>query len=299
MRKIVIAGGNGFIGRFFASRFRSEGAQIIVISRSQGNVQWTDPKGIRLALENSSVLLNLAGRSVDCRYHARNKREILESRTETTRLLGQTLLKCQNPPLLWINSSTATIYRDARDRPMTEDSGEIGSGFSVGVAKSWEETFFSFALPMTRQIALRMAIVLGPGGGVMTPYQNLVRFGLGGPQGEGRQMFSWIHLEDLYRCILFLESRLDMAGVYNASSPNPVPNHVLMKTLRDVLGMPIGFPAPKWLLEMGALLIKTETELVLKSRWVIPKKLQEAGFVFQYPNIAGALNQIIHQNASE
>src|SRR5690606_20244345 len=189
----------------------------------------------------------------------------------TTTILGESILACNTPPQLWINSSTATIYRHADDRPMTEENGEIGTGFSVDVATAWEQTFFSFKLPQTRQIALRIAIVVGKGGGVMTPYRNLVRFGLGGVQGTGNQKFSWIHVEDLFQIILFLRDREDLNGIFNCSSPSPVSNRELMKQIRRVMNVPFGLPAPKWLLELGAVLIKTETELVLKSRWVLPE----------------------------
>lgn len=191
-----------------------------------------------------------------------------------------------------INSSTATIYRHAEDRPMTEEIGDIGSGFSVEVAKAWEEAFFAFKLPVTRQIALRIAIVLDDGG-VMAPLRNLVRFGLGGAQGSGRQQFSWIHLEDLFQIVRFLQEHPELDGVFNASAPHPVTNRELMASLRGAMGVPVGLPAPRWLLELGARLIRTETELVLKSRWVLPERLQRAGFHFHYDTLDKALHEII------
>ncbi|HRG48776.1 MAG TPA: DUF1731 domain-containing protein, partial [Leptospiraceae bacterium] len=211
----------------------------------------------------------------------------------TTRILGEAILKCKNPPELWINSSTATIYRHAQDRPMTESGGEIGSGFSVGVATQWEKTFFDFQLPKTRQVALRMAIILGKEGGVMTPFKNLVRFGLGGKQGDGKQMFSWIHIEDLFGIIQFLKSNKNMIGAYNCSAPNPVSNEILMRSLRQAMNVKFGLPSPKFLLEIGAIMIRTETELILKSRWVIPERLTKAGFQFQYSTIDKALENIL------
>ena len=187
MDKIVIAGGTGFVGQYLSKRFQTLGFQVVVIGRRRGTIQWTDHSSISDALENAAILINLAGKSVNCRYTEKNKAEIFSSRTDTTSILGELIAGCTNPPKLWLNSSTATIYRHAEDRPMTESSGEIGTGFSVDVAMLWEKTFFDFKLPQTRQVALRMAIVLGPDGGVIHPFKNLVRFGLGGIQGNGRQ----------------------------------------------------------------------------------------------------------------
>jgi uncharacterized protein (TIGR01777 family) len=293
-KKIVIAGGTGFIGKYLAGQFQSLGYEVVIISRRENNVRWENTAGIIAALENSEMLINLAGKSVDCRYNQKNKDEILRSRTETTKILGQAILKCSNPPPLWVNSSTATIYRHAEDRPMTEATGEIGKGFSVNVATNWEKVFFSFQLPQTRQVALRMAIVLGKGGGVVKPFVNLVRFGLGGKQGNGKQMFSWIHIEDLLNIILFFQLHKELNGVFNCSAPNPVDNKTLMKTFRKLMNVKFGLPAPAWLLEMGATIIKTETELILKSRWVVPEKLVEAGYVFKYPAIEPALSNILN-----
>jgi uncharacterized protein len=292
-KKIVIAGGTGFIGQYLQKKFLEKGENVIIISRQSPNVSWDRPDEIVQSLEGADMLINLAGKSVDCRYNEKNKADIFKSRTDTTNILGKALLQCQNPPPLWINSSTATIYRHAEDRPMTEEGGDIGTGFSVEVAKEWEKAFFSFSLPGTRQAALRIAIVLGPDGGVMTPYKNLVRFGLGGVQGPGTQKFSWIHVEDLYRIILFLNEEEELSGVFNCSSPDPVTNREFMANLRNVKNKKIGLPTPKWMLEAGAVFIKTETELVLKSRWVIPERLEKAGFVFQYDTLEKALRQIL------
>ncbi|MDR9856540.1 TIGR01777 family oxidoreductase [Paenibacillus sp. VCA1] len=292
-QKIVIAGGTGFIGTYLEQEFKQRGWEVRIISRRPGHISWEYREGIREALEHADLLVNLAGKSVNCRYDEKNKAEILHSRTETTEILGKAVLACEQPPELWINSSTATIYRHAEDRPMTEEAGEIGSGFSVDVAKAWEESFFSFQLPHTRQAALRIAIVLGRGGGVMTPYRNLVRFGLGGIQGPGRQRFSWIHLHDILGIILFLKEHPELSGVFNVSAPNPVTNKELMQELRRAMHMPFGLPAPKWMLETGARIIRTETELILKSRWVIPERLMRAGYDFKYKTLEEALQEII------
>lgn len=269
------------------------GYVVTIISRQSPHVSWEDQEGMVQSLEGADLLINLAGKSVDCRYNEKNKAEIFQSRTETTKALGDALSQCKNPPSLWINSSTATIYRHAEDRRMTEYDGEIGTGFSVEVAKEWERTFFSYRLPATRQAALRMAIVLGSGGGVMTPYRTLVRFGLGGVQGPGNQRFSWIHIEDVFRIMLFLMEQKELSGVFNCSSPDPVTNREFMAQLRTMMNKKIGLPTPKWMLEAGAMLIKTETELVLKSRWVIPERLKTAGYEFKYDTMEKALGHIL------
>jgi uncharacterized protein (TIGR01777 family) len=292
-KKIVIAGGTGFIGQYFEEKLTNLGYEIIIISRRSDQLIWTDQAGIVKALEDAEMLINLAGKSVNCRYNEKNKKEILHSRTETTQILGNALLACKNPPSLWINSSTATIYRHAEDRPMTEARGEIGTGFSVDVAKAWEKSLFSFQLPQTRKVALRIAIVLGEDGGVMEPYLNLVRYGLGGVQGSGNQMFSWIHIEDVLRIILFLQKNKELDGIFNCSAPQPITNQDFMRQLRKKMDRKIGFPSPKWILEMGAVFMRTETELILKSRWVVPERLEKEGFHFRFETIGKALQQIL------
>ncbi|WP_338542590.1 TIGR01777 family oxidoreductase [Paenibacillus tundrae] len=294
MNKVVLAGGTGFVGQDFARRFQQLGYEVGIISRQSGHIAWEDREAIIQALEGAELLINLAGKSVNCRYTEENRRIILESRTQTTRILGDSVLACNNPPKLWINSSTATIYRHAEDRPMTEQDGEIGTGFSVDVATAWEQAFFEFSLPSTRQIALRIAIVLG-NGGVMEPLTNLVRFRLGGSQGSGRQQFSWIHIEDLFRMVIYLQEHPQLEGVFNASSPHPVTNRQLMAALRQQMGVGWGLSSPRWMLEFGARIIRTETELVLKSRWVIPARLEHEGFVFTYNTLDTALAEILKQ----
>ncbi len=292
-KKVVITGGSGFIGAYLREKFLDLGYDVAIISRKPPAITWNDQEGMLQALNHAELVINLAGKSVNCRYNEKNKQEILTSRTGTTKLLGDAISKCEHPPKLWINSSTATIYRHAEDKPMTEKDGEIGVGFSVDVAKKWENAFFQFSLPNTRQVALRIAIVLGPDGGVMTPYKNLVTFGLGGIQGNGRQMFSWIHIEDIWNIILFLKDREDLSGIFNCSAPNPIPNYILMKELRRKLNRPLGLPAPAPLLELGAIFIRTETELILKSRWVLPDRLEKAGYSFHYPTIQETLEDIL------
>ena len=291
-RTVVIAGATGFIGSYFRRRFADEGWQVRTVGRdASAHAHWNDDGAITKVLDGAELLVNLAGRSVNCRYNERHKREILDSRVLTTRALGRAVAACAEPPRTWINSSTGTIYRHAEDRPQSEESGELGSGFSVDVARAWEDELAAAVSPATRKVPLRIAIVLGAGG-VMSPLQNLARFGLGGHMGPGTQKFSWIHVEDLFQVALFIHAHGELTGPINAASPYPVNNRELMALVRQSLGTPFGVPTPAWLLEAGALLIRTQTELVLKSRWVEPRKLLDAGFVFEYPSLAGALNEI-------
>ena len=293
MEKVVLAGGTGFIGEYFEKKFKELGYEVNIISRQKQHISWDDKLGIIEALEDTKLLINLAGKSVNCRYNEANKNEIMNSRMRTTTLLGEAMQECNNPPAIWMNSSTATIYRHAEDRPMTEEKGEIGSGFSVDVATNWEKTFFAYDLLKTRQISLRIAIVLGKDGGVIIPYRNLVKFGLGGVQGKGNQKFSWIHIKDLFEIVHFLIDKEELSGVFNCSSPQPVSNRELMKLLRKTMNVPVGLPLPKWMLEIGSLLIKTETELVLKSRWVLPDRLEREGYKFTYKTLDKTLQDIL------
>ncbi|WP_285768761.1 TIGR01777 family oxidoreductase [Peribacillus sp. SI8-4] len=292
LKKVVLAGGTGFVGRYFEQHFRNLGYEVMIISRQTPHIGWEDKQGIKEAIDHSDMLINLAGKTVNCRYNEKSRKEILESRTDTTEVLGLAVEQCENPPSLWINSSTATIYRHAEDQPMTEGKGEIGSGFSVDVAKAWERSFFGFQLPKTRQIALRIAIVLGDGG-VMTPYRNLVKFGLGGHQGSGNQKFSWIHIEDLFNIVLFLRKNEGLEGVFNCSAPNPVTNRELMAQLRRAMNKKVGLPSPAPMLAMGAFFMGTETELILKSRWVMPERLIKEGYPFTFNHLDEALGQIL------
>ena len=292
-KKVVIAGGTGFIGQYLESKYTKLGYEVLIVSRQTQHISWTDKNGIVEALEQAELIINLAGKSVNCRYNEENKKEILDSRTQTTKILGEAILACKNPPQLWVNSSTATVYRHSEDQPMTEASGEIGTGFSVEIAKEWEKSFFAFQLPQTRQVALRIAIVLGKDGGAMEPYINLVRFGLGGVQGSGNQKFSWIHIEDLYQIISFIQSKKDVSGIFNCSSPQIVTNREFMMQLRNTMDRKIGLPAPKWMLEIGAIFMRTETELILKSRWVAPERLLQEGYQFTFDRLDKALQQII------
>lgn len=293
MKTVVIAGAGGFIGRHLRRAFGNDGWQVRTIGRGPDNdATWSDDAAIAATIEGAQLLINLAGRSVNCRYNARNRKEILSSRVETTAALGRAVGRSNHPPATWLNASTGTIYRHAEDRPQSEDDGEIGAGFSVDVARAWEETLAAANTPGTRKIPLRITIVLGPGGGVMSPVRNLTRLGLGGAMGKGTQRFSWVHVDDLYRAMLFLEARTDITGPVNIAAPGVVDNRELMRLARKAYGVPLGIPTPAWLLELGAIPVRTETELVLKSRWVHPQKLLDAGFTFRHPELEDALGAI-------
>jgi uncharacterized protein (TIGR01777 family) len=239
-------------------------------------------------------VFNLAGRSVNCRYDETNRREILESRVNATRLIGEAIAGCKTPPKVWFNSSTATIYRHAEDRPQDEWTGEPGEGFSVGVATAWEETFFAMNTPPeTRKIALRTGMVMAnESGTVFDVLRKLTRRGLGGAMGDGRQRVSWIHMDDWLRAIDFLLADPWFDGAVNLTAPEWPVNRDLMRAFRETETIPIGLPATEWMLEMGAWLMGTETELILKSRWVDPRRLREAGFRWHFPRLESALEDL-------
>src|SRR5262249_52914474 len=249
--------------------------------------EWTE------AVDGADAVINLAGRSVNCRYTAANRLEIMASRVNSTRVLGQAIAQTANPPKLWLNASTATIYRHALDRPMTEATGELGGSeknapstwrFSIDVATAWEQIFYDAATPYTRKVALRSAMIMSPDrDGIFDTLRKLVSMGLGGRAGSGKQFISWIHESDFVNAIEFLIAAQNLAGSIHVCSPSPLPNREFMAIFRRACGMPIGLPASRWMLELGAVFLRTETELILKSRRVIPGRLLEAGFTFRFP----------------
>jgi uncharacterized protein (TIGR01777 family) len=254
-------------------------------------------------LEGCDMCINLTGRSVNCRYYQANRAAIYESRISSTLLLHEVIASLKQPPRLWVNASTATIYRHALDRSMDEASGELGGGepgvpdtwnFSIDVAKRWETAFFSASTPRTRKVAARSAMTFSPDrGGVFDVLLGLVRHGLGGNQGPGTQFVSWIHETDLVRAIDLLIAREDLEGIINLAAPDPLPNREFMRSLREAWGIRIGLPLPVWLLEIGAFLMRTETELILKSRRVVPGRLLSAGFQFTYPDWPAAAGDLV------
>jgi uncharacterized protein (TIGR01777 family) len=238
-------------------------------------------------------LINLSGKSVNCRYTKKNKAEIYRSRLEPTNLLGSVIAELKHPPKTWINAASATIYRNAEDRPQDEEKGEIGEGFSVDVCQQWEKSFWSVPTPHTKKILLRISMVLGMADGIMPRVKNLAKLGMGGRQGSGHQYISWIHEEDLARITEFVHQEGSDGAVFNCSAPEVVTNSHFMKLVRNCYGSQIGLPTPAWLLKIGALVIGTETELILKSRWVYPLNLLKKGFNFRFSRAEEAIKDIL------
>jgi len=314
----VLAGASGFIGRAAAAAFAADGYDVRLVGRTAAT-GWTDAAALTRTVDGADVVLNLAGKSVNCRYTGRNRDEILRSRVETTRALGTAIASAARPPRTWLNASTATIYRHAMDRPNTETDGELGTGFSPDVARAWESELFAGELPHTRRVALRMAIVIGDGPATRMLF-GLARTGLGGAQHDGwglphrryrgigdhptgtgaapwyrtrgRQRFSWVHIDDVVGAIRFLRDDDGIAGPVNIASPRPSDNGTLMATLRRIVGMPIGIPSARWMLEPAMWALRTEPELILKSRWVLPARLTDAGFTFRHPDLEEALRDV-------
>lgn len=300
--KIILAGGNGYLGGVLAQYYRSLATEIIILSRKPAPVDrniktivWNgvDEGDWESTLGGAELLINLCGKNVNCRYTEKNRKDIIASRINPTMLLGRAIAKMQSPPQLWINITSATIYRHAEDHTQDEEMGEIGYGFSIDVCRQWEQTFFETNTPNTRKIALRMGIVLGKSDGAFPRLLNLVKFGLGGRQGDGQQYVSWIHEQDAAKCTEWLMEHKELNGAINCTSPEAVKNTDLMKSIRTAYGIPFGFPSPAWLLELGAMFIGTETELILKSRWVAPKRLVDSGYNFIFPKAEHAIKDII------
>lgn len=307
--RMVLAGGSGQVGTILARHFHALGRDVTVLARRLQSQPWhvVHWDGATLGswvaeLEGADVLINLAGRSVNCRYNNRNRKEIMDSRVNTTHLLGEALRQTAHPPALWMNASTATIYRHSFDKAMDETTGEIGGNepnapstwrFSIDVATKWEETFFKLEMPSTRKVALRSAMTMSPDrGGIFDTLLTLVRRGLGGKAGSGKQFVSWIHETDFCGAVDFLIRNEDLSGIVNLASPNPLPNEEFMRALRQAWGTKIGLPASGWMLEIGAVFIKTETELILKSRRVVPGRLLSSGFEFRFPFWPGAAKDL-------
>jgi uncharacterized protein len=307
-RKIVLPGGSGFLGKLLATYFQNLDWQVIILTRRPNKialpatvVEW-DGRTVgpwRRELEGATALVNLAGRSVNCRYTTRNRERILASRIDSTRAIGQAIAAGAMPPKVWLNSSTATIYKHSIDQPMDEVTGVIAAtpeakdAFSIGVATAWEREFDAALAPGVRKVALRTAMVLDTESGtVYRVLRRLVRLGLGGPMASGRQYVSRIHELDFCRAVHWLIEFSDLSGPTNVAAPCPVTNRELMQALRSACGKPFGLPATRWMLGIGALLLRTETELILKSRRVVPKRLLEDGFEFQFPTIRPAIDDL-------
>jgi uncharacterized protein (TIGR01777 family) len=299
--KIVIPGGSGHVGTLLARAFHERGDEVVVLSRTQNNARpwrtvawdgetlgpWTTE------FEGADAIINLAGQSVNCRYTETNRRIIIDSRVKSTRIVGQAVAETDNAPRVWLQASTATLYAHRYDAPNDEATGIIGGSeanapdtwrFSIDVVKKWERELNAAAAPLTRKVLMRSAIVMSPGsGGPFDMLLRLVRFGLGGRFGDGKEFVSWIHDEDLVRTVDWLIEQENLTGPVNLAAPNPLPNSEFMRSLRKAWGMPFGLPASEWMLELGAFVLRSETELMLKSRRVVPSRLLESGFSFQFP----------------
>ena len=306
-QRIVLAGGSGFLGQVLADWFAARGADVVILTRTPregGRVREVSWDALTLGqwqreIEGAEAVINLAGRTVNCRYNAENRQLIVDSRVDSTRVLGSAINLCGRPPRVWLNSSTATIYKHTYGKPNDEATGQIEATpeakdeFSVEVAVAWERALDASRTPGTRKVALRSAMVLGSGKNSVFPMlRRLTRLGLGGRMGNGRQFVSWIHESDFCRAIEWLLAQEEFTGPVNLAAPNPVPNSELMRTLRKVCGMPLGLPATRWMLEIGALFLGTETELIIKSRRVVPGRLLAAGFEFEFPHLRPALENL-------
>ena len=318
MRRIILAGGSGFLGNALAKHFINLGDEVIVLTRRprvRGDgvkeAAW-DTRSLgnwAQFVDGAEVVINLTGRSVDCRYNEQNRRDIIASRVDSTRVLGAAIARAAKPPRVWLNSSSATIYKHTFDAPMDE-GGQTGAtpeahdAFSIEVIERWERALFADYSPeknqslltsaatRTRKFALRITMVFGPGGGVFPVLRRLTKFGFGGRMGSGRQFVSWIHIADFLRAVEWLIAHEEISGAVNLAAPNPVPNAEMMRLFREVCAAPFGLPATEWMLEAGAVFLRTETELILKSRRVVPGRLAAAGFQFQFPELRAALKNL-------
>lgn len=303
MKKIILFAANGFIGESIIDFVKNHypDCELTAVSRKPipnlpqpfKHILWDGATKGKWAeeLEAADLVINLAGKSVNCRYNEKNKAEILASRLDSTRIIGEAIQDCRQQPGCWINIASATIYAHTLDIPNTEENGIIGNGFSVNVCKAWEKQFFAFKDLPVRQLLFRCTIVLGKRGGVFPVLKKLAHAGLGGKMAGGEQQISWIHITDFCRALFFLFEQ-NASGVFNIGSPNPVSNEAFQKELRKSLRIPYFINQPVWMLKLGAVFIGTETELVLKSRYVYPKGLTDQGFTFHFPTIHDCLNDL-------
>jgi len=298
--KIIIPGGTGLVGTLLARAFQGDGHEVVVLSRRPASAAWREVAwdaetldGWTAEVDGADAVINLAGRNVNCRYTPENRRAIMESRVRSTRVVGEAIARAERPPRVWLQMSTATIYAHRYDAPNDEATGIIGGAepdapaawrFSIEVAQAWERTLDEAATPHTRKVKMRTSIVMSPErGGPFDLLLRLVRLGLGGRSADGRQYISWIHDQDFVRAIRWLLAHEEVADVVNLAAPAPLPNDELMRVLREAWGARIDLPATKWMLALGAFMLQSETELPLKSRRVVPTRLLQAGFTFQFP----------------
>jgi len=296
--KIIIAAGTGFLGKNLEKYFTEKGNQVYILTRNpkrKNEILW-NAKTLgewKNLLENSDVLINLAGKSVDCRYTDKNKHEIYDSRINSTKVLQQAVDNCINKPKVWLNASSATIYVHSETHLNTEENRIIGDDFSMNICKSWEKEFFKTENEDIRKVALRTSIVLGNNGGAFTKLKLITKLGLGGKQGRGNQSVSWIHIDDFCKAVEYIIENKNISGEINVTAPNPLSNEEFMRKLRKEMKIPLGLNATIWQLEIASILLKTETELLLKSRNVYPEKLMNNGFKFTYPNVEAAFKYLV------
>ena len=298
--KIVIPGGSGQVGTLLARALHEQGHDVVVLSRTPTPAPWrtahwdAETLGDWAAeLDGADAVVNLAGRSVNCRYNAANRKAITDSRVHSTRVVGEAIARAAQPPPVWLQMSTATIYAHRYDAPNDEATGILGGGepdlpdtwrFSLDVARAWEAALNEAPTPQTRRVALRSAMVMSADrDGIFDTLLGLTRHGLGGPAGNGRQYVSWIHGDDFVRAVLWLIAHREVSGPVNLAAPNPLPYAEFIADLRRAWGIEFGLPATEWMLEIGARALGTETELILKSRRVVPGRLLGAGFTFEHP----------------
>jgi uncharacterized protein (TIGR01777 family) len=316
--KIVIPGGTGQVGGVLERALTAAGHEVVVLTRRPtrpGQAQWdgrTLGKWAEQHIDGSDVVINLAGRSVSCRYTDANLHDMMDSRVRSAEVVGAAIAAAAEPPRLWLQMSTATIYAHRHDAPNDEASGVIGGhesgvpdywAYSVEIAKNWERAQEQAPTPHTRKVALRAAMVMSPDrGGVFDVLLRMARLGLGGPVAGGGQYMSWIHDHDFVRAVLFLIERGDIEGAVNLSAPGPLTQRAFMRALRRAWGgVPVGLPATKWMAEIGAFALRSDTELLLKSRRVVPGRLLEAGFSFEYagwPEAADDLSRRVRQRTA-
>jgi uncharacterized protein (TIGR01777 family) len=296
--KIIIAAGTGFLGKNLEKYFTDKENEVYILTRNpkrKNEIYW-DAKTLgewKNLIENSDILINLTGKSVDCRYTEKNKHEIYSSRINSTKVLQQALDLCINKPKVWMNASSATIYTHSETQLNTEENGIIGDDFSMNICKSWEKEFFTVKNENVRKVALRTSIVLGNNGGAFPKLKLITKFGLGGKQGRGNQNVSWIHIDDFCKAIEHIIDHENISGVINITAPNPLSNEEFMRKLRTEMKIAFGLNAPIWQLEIASIFLKTETELLLKSRNVYPEKLIKNGFSFSYPDIESVFKNLI------
>lgn len=296
--KIIIAAGTGFLGKNLEKYFTEKGNQVYILTRNpkrKNEILW-DAKTLgewKNLLENSDVLINLAGKSVDCRYTDKNKQEIYDSRINNTEILQQAVDNCINKPKIWLNASSATTYVHSETHLNTEANGIIGDDFSMNICKRWEKEFFKTENEDIRKVALRTSIVLGNNGGAFTKLKLITKLGLGGKQGRGNQSVSWIHIDDFCKAVEYIIENKNISGKINVTAPNPLSNEEFMRKLRKEMKIPLGLNAAFWQLEIASILLKTEIELLLKSRNVYPEKLMNNGFKFTYPNVETAFKDLV------